>query len=112
MPHVTGAVEPRRGALDCAGVVAEVLRRRFGAEAREAFIDASRGGGLDAFEEVERANELADVVVSINSDGKVHVSALVSTSPPRVASSAYGHGVHVTRLSQVARVQQILRYAG
>lgn len=119
--HLAGALELRQGALDCAGTVAEVIRRAIGPEARDAFLGLLRGEGAawtviaDGKDIPLSVLRLGDVVTStvVTKAGEdPHVSAVVSLVPPMVLTSSVKLGVFATRLSAVTRLDQVLRYPG
>tara|TARA_R110002167_G_scaffold26380_2_gene90866 strand:- start:1449 stop:1859 length:411 start_codon:yes stop_codon:yes gene_type:complete len=111
IPHVSGSLELSSGALDCSGIVAEVIRRVLGEEARAAFLGQLAGRGSDWIEVPQAEARLGDVVLSGGGDGP-HVSAVVSTGPDYVLSSAYGLGSFATRLRSVVNLVCVYRYPG
>lgn len=111
VPHRSGALELTSGALDCAGVVAEVLRRVLGEEAKAAFVAQLTGSGSDWILVPEGEAKLGDVVLSEGRDGS-HVSCVVSTGPTYALSSAYRLGTFATRLSSIKNLLGVYRYPG
>lgn len=116
--HASGATswDPSRpGSLDCAGVVAEILLRVNGPAAQASFLSRLAGGSFDGFLELECSSyepQLADIIVSTNAQGLPHVSAIVALKPCLALTSAYKLGVFAARLSSVANIECIYRYAG
>jgi hypothetical protein len=111
IPHVSGSLELASGALDCAGVVAEVLGRVLGEEAREAFLGQLTGKGCDWDEVSVRDARLGDVILSEGRDGP-HVSAVVSIGPTYALSSAYSLGSFAARVASIKSIVSVYRYPG
>ena len=111
VPHVSGALDLSSGSLDCAGVVAEVIRRVLGEEARSAFIGQLAGTGCDWDEVAIRDLQLGDVVLSEGRDGP-HVAAVVSIGPTYALSSAYRLGSFAARVASIKNIVSVYRYPG
>ena len=90
LPHRTGAHHPATGALDCAGVVMEILVRLGRPHAAESFSAALRpsDGDESGWTQVDPhgAREPGDVLVYSVGDKDLHVS--IAVAPFRAVSSA------------------------
>ena len=107
-----GAMKVGDGALDCAGVAAEVLHRINGPHVRDEFLKALRGLPHDWRElDGDEKPEVGDLVLSHGRRG-LHCSVVVEASPALAISSTDPIGCYVLRVSDMSAVQGLYRFAG